>query len=106
MRITILCSDINHPVIDYLNKWIESNSLDNEIDLIYDKSDISNGDILFLISCHEIIPKTIRDCYKKTLLIHASDLPKGKGWSPHVWDIINGSDKITLSLLKAEDKNR
>tara|TARA_B100001057_G_scaffold499492_2_gene610377 strand:+ start:2576 stop:3220 length:645 start_codon:yes stop_codon:yes gene_type:complete len=104
MRITILCSDINHPVIDYLNKWIESNSLDNEIDLIYDKSDISNGDILFLISCHEIIPKTIRDCYKKTLLIHASDLPKGKGWSPHVWDIINGSDKITLSLLKAEDK--
>ncbi len=104
MKITILCSDLNHPVIDYLNKWIESNNLDNDIDLVHNKSDLSKGDILFLISCHEIIPKKIRDGYKKTLLIHASDLPKGKGWSPHVWDIINGSDKITLSLLKAEDE--
>ena len=104
MKITILCSDIEHPVLDYLNNWIESNNVHNEITLVHNKTDLSKGDILFLISCHEIIPKKIRDCYKKTLLIHASDLPKGKGWSPHVWDIINGSDRLTLSLLKAEDK--
>mgnify|MGYP003965020061 FL=1 len=104
MRITILCSDINHPIIDYLNKWIELNSLENEIDLINNKSDLSKGDILFLISCHEIIPKKIRDSYKKTLLIHASDLPKGKGWSPHIYEIIDGANQITLSLLKAENK--
>ena len=104
MKITILCSDRYHPVIQYLNNWIKSNNVDNDIDLVYNKSDLSKGDILFLISCHEIISKEIRDNYTKTLLIHASDLPKGKGWIPHVWDIISGSDKITLSLLKAEDK--
>ena len=40
----------------------------------------------------------------KTLVIHASDLPHGRGWSPHVWEIINGATDITLSLLEAEDK--
>ena len=104
MKITILCSDINHPVMDYLNKWIEANDSDYDIDLVHNNSGLSTGDILFLISCHEVISKKNRDSYKKTLLIHASDLPKGKGWSPHVWDIINGSNKIILSLLKAEDK--
>ena len=42
--------------------------------------------------------------YKKTLLIHASDLPKGRGWSPHIWSIIEGNSQITLCLLDAEDK--
>jgi methionyl-tRNA formyltransferase len=104
MKITILCSDKNHPIIKYLNKWVEFKRDTHNIDIVNSKSDLSKGDILFLISCHEILPKKIRDYYKKTLLIHASDLPKGKGWSPHVWEIINGSDQITLSLLKAEDK--
>ncbi len=104
MKITILCSDKNHPIMKYLNKWVELKGDTNNIDIVNSKSDLSKGDILFLISCHEIIPKKIRDCYRKTLLIHASDLPKGRGWSPHVWEIINGSDQIILSLLKAEDK--
>ena len=36
-------------------------------------------------------------------MLHASDLPEGRGWSPHIWDIVNGKRKITLSLLEAED---
>jgi len=27
----------------------------------------------------------------------------GRGWSPHVWDIVEGADFLTLSLLEAED---
>ena len=104
MKITILCSEKNHPIIDYLNRWIELNSFDKKIDLVYSKSDLSDGDILFLISCHEIISKKTRDNYKRTLVIHASDLPKGRGWSPYVWELIMGSNKITVSLLKAEDE--
>ena len=36
--------------------------------------------------------------------MHASDLPHGKGWSPHIWEIINGGEKIVVSLLEAEDE--
>jgi methionyl-tRNA formyltransferase len=36
--------------------------------------------------------------------LHASDLPRGRGWSPHIWQIIDGAEDVTLSLLEAEDK--
>ena len=38
-----------------------------------------------------------------TLVLHASDLPDGRGWSPHVWDVISGKSSLTLSLINAED---
>jgi methionyl-tRNA formyltransferase len=35
--------------------------------------------------------------------LHASDLPVGKGWSPHIWELSQGADSVTLSLLEATD---
>lgn len=104
MKISVLCTDENHPVNDYLYKWIGIKNKDHQIELVRKKSNLSGGDILFLISCSEIIEKKDRDIYKKSLIIHASDLPKGRGWSPHIWEIINGAELLTLSLLEAEDK--
>ncbi len=104
MKITILITDFNHPVVPYIRDWINTKTSELSIDLINKKDKISGGDILFLVSCHEYISKQERDMYKKTLLIHASDLPKGRGWSPHIWSIIEGNSQITLCLLDAEDK--
>ena len=66
--------------------------------------ELLGGDILFLISCHEIVGKDVRDLYKSTLVIHASDLPQGRGWSPHVWQIVEGKNQIPVTLLEAEDQ--
>lgn len=74
------------------------------MELVRNKGDLSGGDILFLISCSEIVNKTDRLAYSVSLVIHASDLPNGRGWSPHIWQIIEGRSEITLSLLEAEDK--
>lgn len=74
------------------------------MELVRNKGDLSGGDILFLISCSEIVNKTDRSAYSVSLVIHASDLPNGRGWSPHIWQIIEGRSEITLSLLEAEDK--
>lgn len=104
MKITILNSSEKHPINLWLEKWIEINCLRHDIDLVRNKADLSKGDILFLISCSEIITSVDREKYKKTLVIHASDLPRGRGWSPHVWDVINGAKEITVTLLEAEDK--
>jgi methionyl-tRNA formyltransferase len=35
--------------------------------------------------------------------LHASDLPKGRGWSPHIWAILDSKEQITLCLLEAAD---
>ncbi len=42
--------------------------------------------------------------YQASLVLHASDLPEGRGWSPHIWQIIEGATEITVSLLEAEDR--
>ena len=34
---------------------------------------------------------------------NASNLPKGRGWSPHVWQILDGEEKICVSLIEADD---
>ena len=103
MNISILISSKGHPVYTYINKWIEKNK-SHQISIIHSKQELTSGDILFLISCSDIISKEERSKFKKTLVIHASDLPHGRGWSPHVWEIINGATNITLSLLEVENK--
>lgn len=104
MKITILCSDAHHPVNSYLEKWIADNRDGHAIELVRKKTEASGGDILFLISCSEIVTAHDRSAYRASLVLHASDLPNGRGWSPHIWEIAQGADAITLCLLEAEDK--
>jgi methionyl-tRNA formyltransferase len=104
MRISLLCSDEQHPVNVYLKRWISAKQEIHQVELVRKKHDLSGGDILFLISCSEILGDADRAAYGATLVLHASDLPRGRGWSPHIWQLIDGAEEITLSLLEAEDK--
>lgn len=104
MQISLLCSDEQHPVNDFLKKWIGAQQGVHQVELVRRKSELSGGDILFLISCAEIVGPTDRSAYRATLVLHASDLPHGRGWSPHIWQILDGADEIILSLLEADDK--
>ena len=49
---------------------------------VFAKVSVRPGDILFLISCSERIGDAYRQKYRHVLVLHASDLPKGRGWSP------------------------
>ena len=105
LRVTLICSDKNHPVFRCLEMWKEVNSKKYTIDLFTSINEVSaRGDILFLVSCTEIVKTRHRELFDHTLVLHASDLPKNRGWSPHIWAVINGESKIVLSLLEAEDK--
>ena len=103
MNIDILCSDILHPVNKFLQNWIKIRSNKHIINIARQPCELRGGDILFLISVSEIIKKNIRDLYTAALVLHASDLPEGRGWSPYIWQIIEGANEITVSLLEAED---
>lgn len=104
MKITILCTDQNHPVLHSIRVWInEMEMKGHSLDLVFDRSELLGGDILFLVSCSQIIRSFDREKYSKTMVLHASDLPKGRGWSPHIWTIINGGNEIVVSLLEAAD---
>ena len=89
--------------LPFLQKWKKKNSINHEIKIVNVSEDIQSGDILFLISCSEIINIRIRNKFKKTLLIHESDLPKGRGWSPLSWQVIEGENRIPITLFEARE---
>lgn len=104
MKVTLLCTDAAHPVNAYLADWIARRQPAVEAELVRRKAEARGGNILFLISCSEIVTAADRARYDSCLVLHASDLPHGRGWSPHIWEITEGKELITLSLLEAEDK--
>jgi len=104
MKISILCTDPNHPAINSLKAWmIDVSSKGHSTTLVLDKAKLQGGDILFLASCSQMISDVERKKYKATLVLHASDLPKCRGWSPHIWSILSGANQITVSLLEASE---
>jgi methionyl-tRNA formyltransferase len=104
MKISILCTDPKHPVVPRLTQWSSQTGLrGHEVALCHRRSELLPADILFLVSCAELIPGSVRSAYQAVLVLHASDLPLGRGWSPHIWSILQGVSEITVSLLEAED---
>lgn len=104
MRISILCSDPSHPVVPELQRWqAKMCEQGHSAVILFDKKGLDGGDILFLVSCGELIGENIRQKFRATLVLHASNLPQGRGWSPHIWAIVNGVNDITVCLLEAKD---
>lgn len=93
---TIVCSSPHHPVWHALQRWGRGT-------LIQRPTDAPGGDLLFLVSCSDIVRKEVRDRYQHTLVLHAADLPKGRGWSPHIWQVLEGGNTIVVSMLEAAD---
>lgn len=97
--VDVLCPK-EHPVSAWIERWA-----DEQPGAIVKRSfdDLEGGDFLFLISCGEIIRPEVRKRYRHALVIHASDLPKDRGWSPHVWNIVEGGNELTVSMLECTD---
>lgn len=62
----------------------------HNVHFVFDKNDIHEGDICFLLSCSKIIEKEYLERNKNNIVVHASDLPKGKGFSPLQWQVLEG----------------
>ena len=104
INISILCTDPTHPVNGWLDRWVCGQPSDVRATIYRDVAELTEGDFLFLISCHQIVRKRVRDRFRFTLVLHASDLPLGRGMSPHIWQVLEGRERIVLSLLNAEDE--
>lgn len=104
MNISILCTDEKHPVLPTLRGWRETMmARGHTVELLNDKLQARQGDVLFLVSCAQLISADIRSKYRKVLVLHASELPKGRGWSPYVWSVLEGASELELCLLDACD---
>ena len=60
---------------------------------------IRPSDINLILSYNKLIPKNFLNKSKRNMVIHESDLPKGRGFSPISWDILKGNKFLTFSLF-------
>lgn len=61
------------------------------------------GDLCFYLSCSQLARREHLSQYRHNLVVHESDLPLGRGWSPMTWQILEGSNRIAVSLFEAQD---
>jgi methionyl-tRNA formyltransferase len=58
-------------------------------------------DVIFILSYHQIIPQEALENNKHNIVVHESALPKGKGWSPFFWQILEGKNSIPFTMIEA-----
>ena len=105
MKISVICGSSAHPVVPCLRDWVqEQGHRGHEAGLFFDLNDLTGGDLLFIISFGEKLGPETLSRFNACLVLHASDLPDGAGWSPHIWSIIDGQSRITVTLFEAEAK--
>jgi methionyl-tRNA formyltransferase len=105
MNILILTDNIESWFVKYgkiLQTKIEEKG--HNVRYIFSAKDISESDICFILSCTKIIKDEHLQKNKHNIVIHASDLPKGKGFSPLQWQILEGKNEIILTLFEVVAK--
>ncbi|MBU2265237.1 methionyl-tRNA formyltransferase, partial [Patescibacteria group bacterium] len=89
--------------VDNLIKKIKSFGFDCEL-LSGSEFIPENSYITFFLSCEKFINQKARDKSEFNIVIHASDLPKGRGMSPATWQILEGKNRIWITLFEVTDK--
>lgn len=69
-----------------------------------DPNEVPVGGIVLYLSCEKIYSKDFLGKNTHNLVVHASALPRGKGWSPLTWQILEGKNSIPITLFEATEK--
>lgn len=92
---------INDSVPALILEWIQEGYL---VQWGHDAARMAPSDICFYLSYERIVNAEIRSRHGHNLVVHASDLPKGRGWSPASWLILEDANAIPVTLLEAVDQ--
>jgi len=101
VKITILTDSPKSWFIPFGRQLQEQlQSAGHETDYVFSAADVPPGDLCFLLSCVRLVPASVLALNKKNIVVHASDLPQGKGFSPLQWQIAEGRNEIVLTLFE------
>lgn len=78
--------------------WLRAGHL---VDWRHDASEVADSEVCFYLSYGRIVRPEVLARHGHNLVVHASDLPRGRGWSPMTWSILAGETTVTVSLLEA-----
>jgi hypothetical protein len=104
LRLLIL-TDSSSWLLPYVKQlaaeWVKEG---HQVSVMHDCNQTVSGDFCFCLSYGRIVPRGFRRGFRNTLVVHESDLPHGRGWAPMTWQILEGRNRILITLLEAEDE--
>ena len=101
-KISILLDQNNNWIRPYLEAELINKN--KELKISYNSQDVYDQDIVFIIGYTKILNDEFLNKNGLNVVIHESDLPKGKGFAPVQWQILDGAKEITVCLLEATNK--
>ena len=78
--------------------------LGHNVNFVQDHKKIIKGDMLFIMGAKTILNKEHLSLNKNNLVIHPSKLPGGRGSAALIWKILEGENKVYLTLFEANEK--
>lgn len=104
MKISLLLDNPNSWIVPYARELeAELMSRGHDVFFVNTAEELREGDCAFFLSCEKIVPPRLLARNRFNLVVHESDLPKGKGWSPLTWQIIEGKNEIPVTLFEAAE---
>lgn len=101
MKITILTDNPNSWIMPFVEELKTYLKRDHEVKHVFESRQVESGDILFILSCEKLVKSCILKLNKNNIVVHPSDLPKQRGWSPLTWQVLEGKNVIPICLFEA-----
>lgn len=102
MDISILVDNPRSWIVPYVEELVEILEREKHVVRRCDRyQDLEEGDCAFFLSCEHIVPPEYLGKHTHNLVVHPSALPHGKGWSPLAWQILEGKNRVPITLFEA-----
>ncbi len=104
MNIFILVDDSESWIWEWAKKIKQALSKSkHDVSLVHHQSEIETCDVAFYLGCTNIVNRQTLNKSKSSIVVHPSNLPKGRGFSPLAWQVLEGEHEITVCLFEATE---
>lgn len=102
-RITVLVNNPDGWVQPMARQFVQGLTATFQATYVEKTAEVPEGDAAFFLGCSRIVPPEILARNRLNLVVHGSDLPKGRGFSPIPWQVLEGRNSIPLVLFEARE---
>lgn len=102
MEVAVLLDKKNIWLRDYIPKSLFERP-NTSIEVLYEPDSVKNFNLVFVLGYTKILSKKISIENELCLVVHESNLPEGKGFSPVQWQILEGKSRIVVSLIELQE---
>lgn len=104
---------MNLTLLTDVNSWKNSalpvlalswQSQGHQVRCVHSLEHLPEGDLCFVLGFLKRIPASYLARHRHNLIVHESDLPLGRGWSPFSWQILKGHNEIPICLFEAVEE--